>query len=94
MKLLAFTVHDSKADAFLRPYFADTVGLAVRAITEAVNDPSHDFHKHAEDFTMYEIGYFDPIKGVIVPREKGPVVVCQLLSLRADSLPNPMALEA
>lgn len=62
-KLLAFTVYDSKAEAFLRPYFAETKGLAMRAFRDAVNDPSHEMHKHAEDYTLFHIGFFNQQDG-------------------------------
>jgi len=63
MKLLAFTVYDSKAEAYLRPYFAETKGLAMRAFRDAVNDPQHEMHRHAEDYTLFHIGSFDPMTG-------------------------------
>lgn len=65
MKLLAFSVHDAKAEAYLRPYFAETRGLAVRAFSAAVNDPAHDFSKYAADYTLFCVGVFDQATGAM-----------------------------
>lgn len=64
-KLMIFTVYDSKAEAFLRPYFAETKGLAMRAFRDAVNTPDHEMHRHAEDYTLFHVGAFDPSTGEV-----------------------------
>lgn len=65
MKLRAYAVYDSKAEAYLRPFFAGTRGQAVRSFSDAINDPLHEMAKHAEDYTLFEIGAFDDEKGVL-----------------------------
>lgn len=59
MEVKVFTIFDEKAGAYLQPFFSDTVGLAVRTITELVNDPQHNFCKYASDFTLFQLGSFD-----------------------------------
>lgn len=54
-----FTVYDSKAEAFLEPFFAETAGLAIRSFETAANTSGHAFSKYAADFTLFEIGAFD-----------------------------------
>lgn len=54
-----FAVYDSKIESYLPPFFTQSKGAALRAFTEAVNDPSHNFHKYASDFTLFELGSFD-----------------------------------
>lgn len=54
-----FTVHDSKAEAFLSPFFCKTVGLAIRSFTQAANDQGHDFNKYAADYTLFHLGAYD-----------------------------------
>lgn len=49
-------IYDSKAEAFLKPVFVQSNGAAVRSFADAVNDPSTEFHKHPEDYTMFSIG--------------------------------------
>lgn len=71
MRLLAFSVFDAKAEAYLRPFFAETKGLAVRQFRDVANDPSHEMCKHAADYTLFLIGEFDPLKGIL----SNPVMV-------------------
>lgn len=66
MRLRAYSVFDSKAEAYLRPFFAETRGLAVRSFSDAVNDPAHEMCKHAADYTLFEIGHFVVDSGVMV----------------------------
>lgn len=58
MRLIAFSVFDAKAEAFLRPFFAETRGLALRSFRDAANDASSEMCKHAEDYTLFHIGVF------------------------------------
>lgn len=54
-----FSVYDSKANAYLNPFYARTTGVAIRQFTQAVNDQTHDFHKFAGDYTLFELGEFN-----------------------------------
>ena len=55
-----FTVFDSKAAAYLTPFYAQTKGVAIRQFSDAINaDPSHNFARHPEDFTLFELGTYD-----------------------------------
>lgn len=54
-----FSVYDAAAAAYLSPLFFQTSGMAIRAFRAAVDDPSHLFHKHAADYTLFELGTFD-----------------------------------
>lgn len=60
-----YSIFDSKAEAYLTPWFSPTNGIAIRTITEAVNDPTHGFGKHSQDYTLFELGHFDPETGAI-----------------------------
>ncbi len=82
MRLIAFSVFDSKAEAFLRPFFTETVGLATRAISDAANDTTSEMHRHAEDYTLFQVGHFDQDKGVLEPLDLGPKVVVTMISLK------------
>lgn len=59
MKLKIFSVYDSKAEAYLPPFFVGSTGLAVRMFSQAAQDSSHQFCKHASDFTLFELGVWD-----------------------------------
>ncbi|QXP44345.1 MAG: nonstructural protein [Arizlama microvirus] len=65
MKLLMFTVYDCKVERYLQPFFMQTKGQALRAWTDSVNDSNTNFHKHPEDFTLFEIGSYDDETGKV-----------------------------
>ncbi len=54
-----FVVFDSKASAYLPPFFMPEAGQAVRVFSDMCNSPDHAFGKHPEDYTLFEIGTFD-----------------------------------
>lgn len=58
MELKIFTVYDSKANAYMQPFFMNSTGQALRAWIDAVNDKTTQFNKHPEDFTLFEIGVY------------------------------------
>lgn len=62
-----FTVYDSKVEAYLTPFTMRTLGEAVRAFTELVNDPKTQFNKYPGDYTLFEIATFNLDTGTITP---------------------------
>lgn len=67
MLLKIFSVFDSKAEAYLPPFYVASKGAALRSFSDAASDPTHNFCKHSGDFTLFEIGTFDDGDGLIVP---------------------------
>lgn len=59
MKLKIFTIYDSKAEAYLPPFFMKTKGEAIRAWTTTIQEPNTQFHKYPSDYTLFEIGEYD-----------------------------------
>lgn len=57
--LKVYTVWDSASDAFLQPFYTQSKGQAIRSFTDAANDSGHQFCKHPEDFTLFELGEFN-----------------------------------
>lgn len=72
--LKVFSVHDSKAEAYLNPFYMRTTGEAIRAFSSTCNDEKTDFHKFPSDYTLVEIGSFDPSNGNITAHEK-PIIL-------------------
>lgn len=58
-----FAIRDSKAMAFLQPFYSISTGAAVRAFSDAVNEKGSNFAKHPEDYLLFEIGEFDDNTG-------------------------------
>lgn len=63
MDMKVFSVYDAKVEAYLQPFFLPSKGAAVRAITDCVNDNQHQFARHPEDYTLFELGSYDDAKG-------------------------------
>ena len=59
MILKVFGIYDSKVNAYLPPFMMKTIGEVERALSGHVNDIQHNFHKYAEDFTLFELGTWD-----------------------------------
>ncbi len=56
-----FGIYDSKVGAYLQPFFMQSPGAAIRALTDLVRDPTHNFAKYSEDFTLFELGSYDDV---------------------------------
>ncbi len=65
MEQRVFSVYDSKTEAYMRPFYALTVGEAVRIFVDAVGDKTSMFSRHPGDFTLFEIGKFDDAVGTL-----------------------------
>lgn len=65
MKLLACAVRDSAANAYNRPFFVPSTGLAVRSFRDEVNraDAQNPMFAHPQDFELWLIGVFDEENG-------------------------------
>ncbi len=59
-----FSIFDSKAEAFITPFYSQTVGTAIRSFEQAANDTASDFHKFAGDYTLFHLGAFDNSTGM------------------------------
>ncbi len=72
-KLVMFCVYDSKVEGYLNPFTAMNRAVANRIFETAVLTEGHDFHQHAEDYTLFEVGQFDPDTGVLEPGQLSSV---------------------
>jgi hypothetical protein len=61
------SVKDRAADAFGRPLFVPSVGLAIRSFSDEVNRQADDnqMYHHSDDFDLFELGTFDDCTGII-----------------------------
>lgn len=65
MLLKICCVHDAKAEAWMNPQYFQAAGQAVRSFQDAANDESTGVGAHPEDYTLFELGTFDPGTGHI-----------------------------
>jgi len=59
MKSQMFVIFDSKANAYMQPWFLTTTPMAIRAFQDCIADKKHNFGAHPEDYTLFAIGTFD-----------------------------------
>jgi len=53
MIMKMFSCYDSKAEAYMQPFFMNAKGQALRAFADLVNDGQSQFSKHPEDFVLF-----------------------------------------
>ena len=65
MKLVIVSIKDRAADAFGRPAYVATEGVAIRQFSDEVNRASEDnqIYVHPDDFDLYYLGTFDDNNG-------------------------------
>ena len=70
-------VKDSAAEAFGRPMYLQSLGVAIRSFTDEVNreDKDNQLFNHPDDFELYELGVFDDTLGRYELRENPTIVV-------------------
>ena len=60
-----YAIYDNKAKAFMQPFTTQNAELAIRTFKEHVNNPESIFHRHPNDFCLYEVGTFDDQTGLV-----------------------------
>jgi len=82
-------VHDVKAEAYMPPFFAPTVGMAHRMFEDACKDENSQFSKHPEDFRLFEIGTWDD--GLAMFENRGPFCLTSALQILAPVMNGKLA---
>lgn len=62
-KLKMLAVHDSKVGAFMQPWFARSIGEAMRTWETVCNEGDSMMAKYPEDHSLFEVGEFDDQDG-------------------------------
>jgi hypothetical protein len=72
MKLTLCTVKDRAADAYGRPMFVPSTGIAIRSFSDEINRAAEDnqMYNHSDDFDLYELGEFDDNTGLFSLHEQ------------------------
>lgn len=84
MKLKIFTIHDSKAEAYLQPFFAQNEQVALRMFASSAQDANHQFHKFAGDYTLFLLGEFDDQNASVTMLAAAENIGCAINFLGAD----------
>ncbi len=85
-----FCIRDSQAEAFMRPFCAQSSGAAIRSFSDMVNSQGSELiSSHPEDFTLFSLGSFDEQDGMLTVHEprslgNGSTFVLQPRVLQVD----------
>lgn len=63
MQLIVVAVRDSAVDAFMRPFFVPSTGMAIRSFRDEVNRADSEMAKHPQDYELFQLGMFDEDTG-------------------------------
>jgi hypothetical protein len=65
MKMVVVSIKDTAADAFGRPAYVASEGVAVRQFQDEVNRNAEDnqLYRHPDDFHLFYLGLFDDATG-------------------------------
>lgn len=69
MILKIFSLYDSKAEAYMQPFFMQTKGQAIRAITDTATNKESQIGRHPADFTLFELGEYNDSNGTFQTHE-------------------------
>lgn len=57
-------IKDSALDAYERPFFVPSIGLAIRHFGDEINSTDSPMYKHPEDFFLFGMGEFETDTGL------------------------------
>lgn len=85
-----FSIYDSKADAYISPFFLPTKAQALRAFGDCCHDENHQFGKHPEDYMLVHLGTFDDSAGIISVLEykKAMCIGIELINKTDETIPK------
>jgi len=78
--LKLFTIRDIKGNSFSPPAAHPTVGLAERWLKELATDPNTQIAKYPEDFSLLQIGEFDPNTATMTSQH--PVLIMEAIAAK------------
>lgn len=87
MNVEVYSILDTKAQAFNQPFFAPNNAVAFRVVESAMKNPQSGFTSFPADFTLFRVGTFDSIKGILIPASPAPENLGNLVQF----LPPPAA---
>ncbi len=67
MRLNTYTIFDTAAGAYMRPFFLQADSQAIRSFKDIALDKDHAVGQHPEDYSLVRVGTFDDQTGLIHP---------------------------
>jgi len=59
MKIKIFSIFDSAALIYCRPFFMPEIGQALRSFVDMANDKNEPVGQHPADYTLFHVGEYD-----------------------------------
>ncbi len=56
MKMNIYSIYDTAAAVYMRPFFCQADGQAMRMFSDISTDAEHDVGKHPEDYSLVRLG--------------------------------------
>lgn len=69
MQIGIYAVYDTKARTYCRPFYSQNDDTAVRDFAMGANDPDCDLGRHPVDFSLFKLGTFQDVTGLITIEE-------------------------
>lgn len=70
MKLNVYTIFDSASGMYMRPFFMQSDGQAMRSFKDIASDADHEIGKHPEDYSLHRIGVYDDNNAKLIPEDR------------------------
>ena len=67
MKLNIYSVFDSAVGAYMRPFYMQSDGAALRAFGDLALDADHEVGRHPEDYSLCRLGVWDDQNAEFAP---------------------------
>ena len=77
-----FTIFDSKAEVYNKPFYFINETVAIRAAYDLIQAGDSEIAKHPEDFTMFHMGEFDDTSATFNLKE-AKTVLCNFQEIAA-----------
>ena len=68
-ELIMYAVRDKAVEAFMRPFFFQSDGQALRAFIDDVQNADSPIARHPEDYALFRLGVVDCHDGSMSPEE-------------------------
>lgn len=63
MKLNIYSIYDTAAGLYSRPFFCQSDAEAIRMFADLSVDAEHPVGNHPEDYSLFRLGIYDDVKG-------------------------------
>lgn len=75
MRLMIVAVRDRALDAYLRPFFVNALGGAIRGFQDEINRADGEMFKHPDDYDLYHLGDWDDETGQFTSQQPKQIAI-------------------